>query len=230
MPKILITNFHPNYGGGHVRYIQSLIDINKTDGYFIGVASPKNSHLYRYLARRSYPFLYACDFPAKIQKELPNILKSIHNFRKIVSDFQPDIVHTNGAADLFIVIWSFPTNTPYLIVRTHHAIRYIPNSIYHRWVYNYKVKMNIYVSQSAFDLSTNGGILPINHTVITNGVDTNLFYPRDKDKDILYRYNINDKCFCFGSCAGTNSYKRVDMIIDAAINLKKDGIRNFRIL
>lgn len=199
MARILITNFHPG-GGGHDSYIQALTQMPESSGHVVGVAAPIGSQIYQYLRDCGYPSLYPCDFPAKIQKELPDILKSTRQFRKIVSEFKPDIVHTNGAADLFIAVWSHPNSCPYRIVRTHHAIRNIPNDIYHRWLYSHRAIDNIYVCQSSFDLSTTKGLTPSNPIVIANGVDLERFHPIQKNTTIAHEYDINDQCFCFGSC------------------------------
>lgn len=98
--KILITNFHPHGGGGHVTYIRSLLAIQNDGDVRIAVTVPERSLLYQYLKESGYPDLYVCDFPGKLQKELPSIIRSIRRFRKIVSDFEPDIVHVNGGPDL----------------------------------------------------------------------------------------------------------------------------------
>lgn len=231
MARILLTNFHPTGGGGHVTYIQALTQISKFSDHVIGVAAPMGSQIYQQLSDCGYPFLYPCDFPAKVQKELPDVLRNISKFRKIVSHFNPDIVHANGAADLFIAVWSYPTSHPFTIVRTHHAIRNIPNDPYHHWLYKHKVANNIYVSHSALNLSTIKGLVPSNAIVIENGVDLERFYPIPKNGALARKYGIdNDQCFCFGSCAGTGQYKRIDTIIDAALQLKKGGMSCFKIL
>lgn len=102
MARVLVTNFHPSGGGGHVPYIQALTRVPDSSSHVVGVAAPAGSRIYRYLNDCRHPFLYACDFPSKIQKELPDILKSMRKFREVVAEFRPDIVHVNGAADLFI--------------------------------------------------------------------------------------------------------------------------------
>lgn len=67
--------------------------------------------------------------------------------------------------------------------------------------------------------------------MIENGVDLERFRPIPKNPILARKYGIDDQCFCFGSCAGTGHYKRIDTIIDAAMQLK-NGERawNFKIL
>ncbi|MDD2761142.1 MAG: glycosyltransferase family 4 protein, partial [Methylomonas sp.] len=211
-------------------YIQNITEISEISDHIIGVAAPLGSRIYQNLMESEYPHLYACDFPAKIQKELPDILTSIKTFRKIISEFKPDIVHVNGGPDLFIVTWSHPVCPPYKVIRTHHAIRNLSNDIYHKWLYRERINTNVYVCKSAFELSTTKGLIPKNSVIIENGVDLDRLKPTTKNSYLSELYGINDSCFCFGSCAGTSAYKRVDTIIDAALKLRADGFNDFKIL
>jgi L-malate glycosyltransferase len=232
MARILVTNFHQKGGGGHVPYIQGLTKIPRVSEHVIGIVTPGTSRLHSYLSDASYPHLYACDFPSKVQKELPSILRNIRKFKRIVSEFKPDIVHVNGGADMLIALWSHPLSRPYALVRTHHAIRSIPKDFYHRLIYKKYVNSNIYVSRTAMELSTENGLSPQNAIVIENGVDLTHFHPTTRDITLASKYGIDEDTFCFGSCAGTGSYKRIDTIIDAAERIKAttDGKFKFKIL
>lgn len=228
MARILLTNFHPIGGGGHVPYLQALTKLNTDGEYTVGVATPKGSRLYQLLAAQNYPHLYACDFPAKLQRELPSIIRNRRLFKDIAQDFRPDIVHCSGSPDLSIAAWADPFGKAYKLVRTHHAIKKIPNTRYHRWLYQSRVSRNIYVSRSAMTLSTAQALLPQDVSVIANGVDLDFFQPIQKDHPLAMQFGIEDDTFCFGSCAGLGSYKRVDSIIQAAQQLQ--GERKFKII
>ena len=228
MTRILITNFHPKGGGGHVPYIEALININNVPEHVVAVASPESSRIYNYLMDAGYPYVYACDFPAKIQKEFPSIVRSIRNFRTIVDDFKPDIVHVNGGPDLFIASNSRHFIKKYLIIRTHHAIKHIGNDIYHRYLYS-KVSKNIYVSESSRLLSTSKGLKLNEYVIIENGVNLESFKPVRKDSELARKIGLGEDILCFGSCAGLGGYKRVDTIIRAAAMLPK-SVRQFKII
>jgi len=203
-----------------VTYIQTLLALRQMSDFRIAVATPNTSRLYELLRGRDYPHLYACDFPAKPQKELPSIIQSIRRFRKIVAEFKPDIVHTNGGADLSIATWSHPFGK-YQIVRTHHAIRNLSDDPYHRYVYNKRVAQNIYVSSTSMEMSHSNGLIPQRSVVIQNGVDLARFRPGlPKDQAIAARLNLLENTFVFGSCAGLAAYKRVDLAIEAASKLR----------
>jgi len=218
--RILVTNFHPRGGGGHVTYIKSLLPLEDSGAIRIAIATPETSRLYDYLKESNYPHLYACDFPGKPQKELASIIRSIKRFRGIVADFRPDIVHVNGGPDLSIALWSHPLGE-YRIVRTHHAIKGLSKSFYHRHIYSRRVFQNIYVSSSSMNLAHSVGLIPKNCTVIPNGVDLSRFQPDfSKDETMAARLGLPDNTFIFGTCAGVDAYKRVDVIIEAAARIK----------
>ena len=228
MARVLLTNFHPDDGGGHITYIETLLRLKN---HTIGVATPKTSKLYRRLKEYGYPYLFACDFPAKPQKELRSIFSNIKIFRYIANQFDPQIIHTNGGADLSLVAWAFPRNSSFKIIRTHHAIKKIKTDLYHKWLYFSRIAHNIYVSNSAQKLSTsNRALVPQPFTIIENGVDTNYFSPRPKDENLLHEFSLSDDIFIFGSSAGTGSYKRIDIIIKAAALIQKESQKKFKIL
>ena len=238
IPRILLTNFHPHRGGGHVTYIQTLLGLGHGGDFRIAVAAPETSEIYKRLKEAAYADLYACDFPGKLQKELPSIIWSISRFRKIVADFKPDIVHTNGGADLAIVLWSHPFGK-YRVIRTHHGLKKLGNDFYHRHLYSFRIAENIYVSSLAMSASHNGGLTPRHCVVIQNGVDLNKFRPDFRIQDALKKQvGLTENTFVFGSCAGVGDYKRVDVAITAgaritssrpfvilAIGDEKEGLR-----
>jgi glycosyltransferase involved in cell wall biosynthesis len=214
MARILITNFHPGGGGGHVSYIRSLVHGKSLQEHQIAVATPRTSRLYQQLQEDGFPSLHACDFPAKLLKEPGAIGRSLSAFRKIVRQFHPDIVHVNGV-DIFQALWSFPVCRNYKIVRTHHAVRALPTDTYHRWLYQHTVAQNIFVSEAALRLSLSGQTPWANAVVIENGVDLDHFQPRPKDCQLARTLGIDPSDFCLGTCAGTGTYKRIDLLIEA---------------
>ena len=217
--KILLTNFHTKNGGGHVTYLRNLTQLNKHEGITIGVASPQKSKLYKILKDSKYEYLYHCDFPAKL-KELQNVIIAIKNFRNIISNFKPDIIHANGGADLSIVIWSTFFYHRFKIVRTHHAIKRIGKDFYHKLIYSNFVDMSIYVSRTSMLISQQNGLQPRKYRVIPNGIDLDLFRRKEKSKAIISELGLDKKDFIFGSCAGLGHYKRVDIFLQAASLIK----------
>ena len=225
--RILLTNFHPKGGGGHITYLLSLLHSKLKGDYEIGVAAPETSRLYQYLQKENWPHLYACDFPAKI-KELGAVVEACGRFRKVVSEFKPDVVHANGGADLSIVLWSHPACRPFAVVRTHHAVKSLGRDPYHRWIYSRPVQANIYVSESSRQLSQARGLRPRNSRVIVHGLDLEYYRPVSKDEKVMQTLGLQRGDFVFGSCAGLGPYKRVDLMLAAAVQLK--GRHRFRVV
>ena len=227
MSRILVTNFHPRGGGGHVPYIMSLINNFNGKGHVVGVAVPEESQLFRLLDDTGYPHLFKCDFPSVSYRDLSNLIGGLPRFRTIVREFKPDIVHTNGV-DLYTVLWSHPLIRPFRVIRTHHAVKPIRNSAYHRYVYGRSVDSNIFVSDTSRQMCLSEGVELLNSIVIENGIDTELYKPVLKDNALAKALGLDDETFVFGSCAGTMPYKRVDTIVQAAARL--NGTRKFAIM
>lgn len=226
--RVLLTNFHPRGGGGHVTYIQALLRLGRGGDFRIAVAAPEASEIYKRLRDLDYADLYECDFPAKPQKEPVDIIRSIRRFRTIVADFKPDIVHANGGADLAIALWSRPFRK-YRVIRTHHGIKSLGSDFYHRYVYSRSVAKNIYVSSAAMAAAHKDGLTPRNCIVIPNGVDLDNYRPDPAKRGLSRsRLGLSEDTLVFGSCAGVGSYKRVDLMI--AADTRIDRSRPFAIL
>ncbi len=227
MSRILLTNFHPKGGGGHVPYIMSLMDNFNGKGHVVGVVVPEESQLFRLLDDMGYPHLYKCDFPSISFRNLSKLPKSLLKFRSIAKDFKPDIVHTNGV-DLYTVLWSYPFLRSFKVIRTHHAVRPIKDNAYHRYIYGRSVARNIFVSETSRQMCLESGVDLSNSIVIENGIDTEVFKPIARDRALAKKLGLEDDTFVFGSCAGTMPYKRVDTIVQAAARL--NGTRKFAII
>ena len=61
--NILYTNFHHGHGGGHTRYVLSLLENEKHNKF---VACPADSLLYKTLQERGFPNLIDMEFPGKL--------------------------------------------------------------------------------------------------------------------------------------------------------------------
>lgn len=228
LPRILITNFHPQLGGGHDTFILSLATNSLKNDFEFALAVPQTSHLYQ-RAKEYGIQVFPCDFPSKI-KEIVYTFRSVKRFSGICKTYKPHIVHTNGGADNDIVAWSlFFQKKNFSILRTHHAVREMPTDPYHQWLYRWIVDRNVYVSQSAKDMSQSSKSFKIpNSTVIENGVNTDYFIPQTPDTALKVSLGIRDDDFVFGSCAGTSGYKRIDIMLQAAKVLKHE--HSFKIL
>ncbi len=218
-PRILLTNFHPRFSGGHVSSIQRIVTSWLAEHFDFAVAVPRGSDVFARCSEAGVR-VYDCDFPGKILTELPSIFKSVYRFRRIVEDFDPCVIHCNGGPDLKIAAWSFPFKQKLKIIRHQRAIKGLGTDPYHRWLYDWRVSANVYVSHEAMRLSHRQGLVPASPCrVIYNGIDTGYFQPEVRNSDLRQSLGIADGDFVFGSCAGTDRYKRVDLFLRAAREL-----------
>jgi glycosyltransferase involved in cell wall biosynthesis len=231
MKKILLTNFHPQRegGGGHTRYIQTILESDLRGDFEFGVAAPERSAVWA--AGRAFGApTFACDFPGHVT-EIAQMIGAVRRFERIYREWAPDLVHLNGSRDQgIVVLWKALYGRTVRCVRTHHAVRNIPDTVYNRWAYRKKVDGHIYVGHSARNVSWAGRSLVVpNARVIPNGVDVNFWSPRPKDPVYLARLGLAPNDFVFGSHAGMSAHKRTDLFLRAAARQRR-GARPFRIL
>lgn len=233
MKRILLTNFHPHRGGGggHARYIQTILQSDLRGDFEFGVAAPEGSGVWASARALDAP-TFACDFPGHF-REIPQMLGAVRRFERIAAEWRPDLVHLNGSRDQnIVVLWKALYGRGTRCVRTHHAVRNIPDNLYNRWAYRKVIGGHLYVSHSAKNISWAEPYLkPPNSVVVTNGVDVDFWSPRPKDPASLQSLGLTASDFVFGSHAGMSAHKRTDLFLRGAARLVERGARRpFKIL
>jgi glycosyltransferase involved in cell wall biosynthesis len=232
MKKILLTNFHPHQdgGGGHARYIRTVLESDLRKDFDFGVAAPDGSGVWT-TGRALGVATFACPFPGHIT-EIPQMFGAVQRFEAIFREWTPDLVHVNGSRDQNIVaLWKALRRRRVPTVRTHHAVRNIPDNAYNRWAYRTMMQGHIYVGHSARNISwANGSLKVPNARVIPNGVDVNFWRPVPKDPAFLAKYGVSPSDFVFGSHAGMGAHKRTDLFLRGAALALRAGARPFRVL
>ncbi|HUQ74342.1 MAG TPA: glycosyltransferase family 4 protein [Burkholderiales bacterium] len=233
MKRILLTNFHPHRGGGggHARYIQTLLQSDLRKDFEFGVAAPEGSAVWT-ASRALGVTTFACDYPGHF-KEIPRMPGAVRRFERIAAEWRPDLVHANGSRDQnIVVLWKALYGRGVPCVRTHHAVRNIPDNAYNRWAYLKVIRGHLYVSHSAKNMSwVEPSLRPPNALVVPNGVDVNFWTPRAKDPASLQQLGLDAADFVFGSHAGMGAHKRTDLFLRGAALVKRRGPRRaFRIL
>lgn len=233
MKRILLTNFHPHQGGGggHARYIRTILASELRKDFEFGIAAPEGSGVWQLGAELNAP-AFACDFPGHF-REIPQMLGAVRRFERIAAEWRPDLIHMNGSRDQnIVVLWKtlYKGATP--CVRTHHAVRTIPSNAYNRYAYLKVIGGHLYVSHSAKNISWADPYLkPPNSVVVPNGVDVNFWSPRPKDPASLANLGLSPSDFVFGSHAGMGWHKRTDLFLRGAALLMKSGApRPFKVL
>ncbi len=232
MKKILFTNFHPHRlgGGGHTRYIRTLLESDLRSRFDFGVAAPEGSAV-RNMGRALGVPAFVCDFPGHL-KEIPQVIQAVRRFERTCREWKPDLIHANGSRDQFIVVlWKkvFRRATP--CVRSHLAVRNIPDNFYHRWLYGKMVQGNVYISHSARNVSWAAGSLqPPNSRIIPIGLDVSFWAPMAKSPLYLQKFGLFPSDFVFGSHAGMGWHKRTDLFLQGAAIALRQGARPFKIM
>ena len=232
MKRILLTNFHPHQdgGGGHARYIRTILESDLRQHFEFGVAAPEGSGVWGTGCALGAP-TFACAFPGHI-REVPQMLGATHRFDQIYWGWRPDLIHLNGSRDQnIVVLWKATRGRLVPCVRTHHAVRNIPDNAYNRWAYRKMVQAHLYVGHSARNISWAGGALQLpNARVIPNGVDVGFWRPAPRDAAFMAKYGVGPGDFVFGSHAGMGAHKRTDLFLQGAAIALKRGARPFKIL
>jgi glycosyltransferase involved in cell wall biosynthesis len=225
-PRILFTNFHNSHSGGHRSFILSLATSPLNQEYEFAVAVPETSDIYnmsKALGIKTYP----CNFPGILSLSM---ISASSRFRKIVRDFSPDIIHTNGARDRTVAVWNtlFMSQRP-KIIQMFHNEKMISKDPYHQWLHNSLIDAHVFVADSSYKLYQENEGLPLNSAyVIPNGVDIEKFRPREKDVLLRKQLGIPEDVFIFGSQAGLSEYKRIDLLLEALTRFPKNA--PFRVL
>ena len=232
MRKILLTNFHPQQdsGGGHTRYVRTILESELRSEFKFGVAAPQGSGVWSTGRAFDVP-TFPCDFPGNL-KEVVQMVRAVRRFGQIYREWTPDMIHMNGSRDQgIVVLWKKLSGCAVPLVRAHLAVRCIPNHAYNRWSYGKMVEGHIYVGHSAKNISWAAGFLrPPNARVIPVGVNVDFWRPRPKDPAYLTKFGLTPTDFVFGSHAGMGGHKRTDLFLRAAaLQLGREG-RPFKIL
>jgi L-malate glycosyltransferase len=233
LKKILLTNFHPHQGGGggHARYIRTILQSDLREEFEFGIAAPDGSGVWRLGGELKAP-AFGCDFPGHF-REIPQMLRAVGRFQRIAAEWRPDLVHMNGSRDQnIVVLWKTLYREGTRCVRTHHAVRSIPDNAYNRYAYLKAIGGHLYVSHSAKNISwAQPSLQPPNSVVVPNGVDVNFWSPRAKDAPSLQQLGLSSADFVFGSHAGMGAHKRTDLFLrGAALLLRRGAPRPFKIL
>jgi len=233
LKRILLTNFHPHAGGGggHARYIRTILRSDLRKEFEFAVAAPDGSGVWR-LGAELDAAAFACDFPGHF-REIPQMLGAVRRFGRIADEWRPDLVHMNGSRDHnIVVLWKTMARDGTPCVRTHHAVRRIPNNAYNRYAYRKVIRGHLYVSHSAKNISwAEPSLQPPNSVVVPNGVDVDFWSPRPKDAASLASLGVKGDDFVFGSHAGMGWHKRTDLFLrGAALLMKRGAPRPFKIL
>jgi glycosyltransferase involved in cell wall biosynthesis len=216
--NILYTNFHPGNGGGHTTYLTYIFNGVLSQGINAFIAVPKVSKLNKDL-KQNYPNkVFDLDFPGK-PKEFFNIIKNIKKLKNIITKKQIDMVHVNGTPDHKVVMlckWFYKLN--FRIIRTKHDSFKIKQNWFANKLYGKYTDQMIVVSSFQYSHIITRE-LQKKTIIIHNGINLDYFQPREKSKNLMKQFNIQDKDIVFVSVAGTALHKGWHFLVEAASRL-----------
>lgn len=211
--KILLTNFHPNDGGGHDTYLYHLAML-LSENHHITVAAPPTSRLLKKVEKLSNVKTIAVFFTTKL-KERKHFFRTFRLLRRLFVTEKYDIVHVNGSPDHKLVLLAglFLRKRFKVVFTKHHSLPIKASALFR---YRYFTDVIIAVSHATKKL------FPVNLInsvkVIENGVNTGYFKPLvDHQQYLTLRgnYGITSDTLVIGSIAGTAIYKGWWLLLDA---------------
>lgn len=225
--KVLFTNFHLGWAGGHTTYIRELAKAF-ADSLDIHVASPRMSDVYEECAH-SIPGIrmIALDFPSK-PRELAGILRSGVKLRRLIQRERFDIIHVNGSPDHRLVMYAMVGlrgPKPKIVYTRHNSLavsKGLSSQLRARMATDHVIAVSHHTAREMADTPyRNCGI-----TTVHNGVDIAHFAPysaeaaRDARRELL-----GDACLgklVVGTVTGFPEYKGTMQMVEAVAALSPE--------
>ncbi|MBI2027362.1 MAG: glycosyltransferase family 4 protein [Deltaproteobacteria bacterium] len=241
--KVLLTNFHPApTGGGHSTYVLSLFK-NLSSCHSEGmspmkpqlfIAAPKTSYIYNQAQKIAPDRVFDVEFPTKF-KEIVGIFKAVWSLKNLHTQYQFDIIHTNGSSDHHIALYlkwigfftlrNLRHRQNFHILRTKHDTKPFKNP-FHKIEAMFTTRY-IVVSEWLKNLFTN---LTTPVDVVHNGIDVNYFKPREKNNHLAQQLGIQPDDFVLVSCAGNSAWKGWHFLTQAIADMPEEFRSSIKII
>lgn len=216
--KVLLTNFHSDYGGGHDFYLLYLFkELNRFNDVFL--SCPRTSRLNQLAKEIKKENVFDVNFPDKI-REIKHIVKNLGKVISILRQGNFDLIHVNGSPDHKIITYAeilLGNRIP--IIRTIHSSLLHTTNLFSKIRKRYFQNRAILVSDFQRQLMYKAGYKDGEFTVVHNGIDTDYFCPKPEHKKLRTKYNINENDIVFVSTAGTSLHKGWQLLVEAASRL-----------
>lgn len=217
--KLLLTNFHPDDGGGHTSYIIALAR-GLAPRHEVHVAAPPDSRLLR--EARTLPGVraHAQPFPNGLD-ELPARWRARRLLEARLREHDFDVVHVNGSADHRLVLSAqrAAPRRPRLVLTKHNSKSM--SSIGH-FLRARRTDQVIAVCQYTRRQLETTAYRRCRIAVVPNGVDTAHFapWPHDAARTERQRWVEDESVLLLGSNAGTAAYKGWFDLVEALAGME----------
>jgi glycosyltransferase involved in cell wall biosynthesis len=155
--------------GGLKRHVERLAACLPTRGVELAVAAPAGS---AYGAVPAFPFELG-DRPRPALD-----LHALQQLRRAAARWQPDLIHAHGVKAAIICLLAFPHRRPHVVVTYHNRWLGGPLTLPLRLLAP-RAHASIAVSEAVRASLSDHGIQPAGLRVIRNGIDPELFSPRE---------------------------------------------------
>lgn len=219
--KLLFTNFHPDDGGGHTRYLVALAS-GLGHRHEVHVAAPPESRLWRDAGALGYVQVLAQPFPNGLGN-LPQRRRARRQLQAYLRDHDFDVVHVNGSSDHRLVLSSLraASRRPRIVFTKHNSkpMRSLGNA-WRAWHTDHVIAVSDFTRRQLERSPYRR--CPI--TVVRNGVDTAHFapWPPAEARAERRRWVSDEEILLLGSNAGTALYKGWFDLVEALAQLPAD--------
>jgi len=227
--KILLTNYHPRNGGGHVTYLLNLARMLR-ERHDVTIATPVTSRLYRYAGELDGVTRQDVSFTTR----LSSWFGERAGIRRLIKEGGYDVVHVNASSDHKQVMLALPglRKRPRVVLTKHndHPV----TSFGHLCRARLATDHVIAVSDFVHGLLDRSPYRRCGITTVRHGIDTDYFAPVAQAQRQAWREHyfgpLTPDCLVLGSSGGTDTAKGWLDLVAGAARLPEHARTRIRIL
>jgi L-malate glycosyltransferase len=203
--KLLFTNFHDGDGGGHTRYILTLVQA-LVSHHEVHVAAPPGSRLHRQAQGIEGVRVWDQPFPNGLNRWAAR-RRARHELARCLREQNFDLVHVNGSADHRLVLAAMPSGRKPRVVLTKHNSK--PMTGVGQWWRARRTDLVIAVCDYTRRELEHSSYRRCRLATVHNGVDVAYYapWPASDAAAARARWGVDEQVLLLGSNAGTAEYK-----------------------
>jgi glycosyltransferase involved in cell wall biosynthesis len=221
--KLLFTNAHAGWAGGHTTYIRELAKAFSAR-HQVFVACPSTSDLFRQIREIAGIEVVAMNFPSK-PKEMLRILQVRKQLRDLIRRERFDIVHVNGSSDHRLLMYAMAGHSGPRpkVVYTRHASTAVGNGFSSILRARVATDHVIAVSHDTARIMSATPYRACGVSTVHNGVDVSHFIPYGQAATQQIRRQlvgeVNLDKLIVGTVSGFTGYKGTMDLVEAVASL-----------
>jgi len=221
--KLLFTNAHVGWAGGHTTYIRELAKAFSSR-HQVFVACPATSDLYAQAREIPGVEVVAMDFPSKPKHLLP-ILRIRKTLRNLLRRERFDVIHVNGSPDHRLLMYAMAglSGPKPKVVYTRHASTAVGHGLSSFLRANVATDHVIAVSHDTARIMSATPYRACGVSTVHNGVDVSHFLPYGKAAAQQVRRELAGESNCekliVGTVNGFTGWKGTMDLVEAVASL-----------